>query len=285
MGKLFEKLKKHNEALSHFKRAIELNPNNIEALTFTGVAFQKLGQLEAAAAAFNDVLVIDPENAQATFLLATVQDTAPPAKPDSDYVKRLFDEFADTFDKSLTDVEYNAPEQLIELAKQFSPNANADQDILDIGCGTGLTGLKFKPLAKTLKGIDISPRMLSAAKERGIYDELEENEIITALVRHQNDTDIIVSADTFPYLGDLESVFLSVASALRDNGLFLFTVETHSSDEDYLLGQTARYSHSRQYINDLAKRREFKVLACNDTVYRKESGNDVNGLIVALRNI
>ena len=282
MGKLFEKLKKHDEALSHFKRAIELNPNNIEALTFTGVAFQKLGQIEAAAAAFSDVIAIDPDNAQAKFLLATVQDTAPPAKPDGDYVKRLFDEFADTFDNSLSDVEYNAPEQLITLAKQFLSDDNTKQNIIDIGCGTGLNGLQFKSIAKTLKGIDISPRMLSIAKARDIYDKLEENEILTALVRHQKDTDIIVSADTFPYLGDLESVFLSVASALRDNGMFLFTVETHNGEEDYLLGQTARYSHSQQYINDLAKRRGFKVLACKNTVYRKESGNDVNGLIVAL---
>ncbi len=282
MGKLFERLKKHDEALSYFKRAIELNPNNIEALTFTGVAFQKLGQLEAAAAAFNDVIDIDPDNAQAKFLLATVQDTAPPAKPDGNYVKRLFDEFADTFDNSLSDVEYNAPEQLIKLAQQFLPD-DANQDILDIGCGTGLNGMQFKSIAKTLKGIDISPRMLSVAKKRGIYDDLEENEILAALVKHQKDTDIIVSADTFPYLGDLESVFLSASSALRGNGLFLFTVEAHDGDEDYLLGQTARYSHSRQYINDLSIRRDFEVLACTDTVYRKESGNDVNGLIVALR--
>ena len=169
------------------------------------------------------------------------------------------------------------------MAKQFLPDDNANQDILDIGCGTGLNGLQFKSIAKTLKGIDISPRMLAAAKERGIYDELEENEIVAALVRQQKAADIIVSADTFPYFGDLESVFLSISSAIRDNGLFLFTVETHSTDEDYLLAQTARYSHSRHYIEDLAKRRDFDVLACKNTVYRKESGNDVNGLIVALR--
>ena len=285
MGKLLQRLKKHDDALSHFKKAIELNPNSIEALINAGVSFQKIDNNEAAAAAFNDVLKIDTENSQAKFLLATVQDTPPPAKPDGDYVKRLFDEFADHFDDSLEKVDYNAPEQLIALAKQILPDSDSPLflNILDIGCGTGLTGMQFKSLSQSLKGIDISPRMLDSARKRGVYDELEENEILNALVRHQNDTDIIVSADTFPYFGDLESVFLSVTSALKDNGLFLFTVETHESNDDYLLGKTARYSHSEKYIKDVAKRRGLEVLNCDDTVYRKEAGNDVNGLIVALK--
>ncbi len=284
MGKLLQRIRKDNEALSYFKKAIELNPGNIEALTHTGDSFRNLGQNEAAAAAFNDVLSIDPDNAQAKFHLAAVQDTPPPAKPGADYVRRLFDEFVPTYDKSLADIEYNGPEQLAALARQFLPEGSEDSlDIIDIGCGTGLSGIEFRPLARQLKGIDIAPKMIDAAKKRGIYDDLEVNEILTALVRHQSDTDLIVSADAFPYFGDLDSAFLSVTSALRDNGLFLFTVETHDNDSDYLLGKTARYSHSRNYINNLAKRRGLEVLACNDTVYRKQSGKGVDGLVVALR--
>lgn len=284
MGKLFQRLQKHNEALSHFKRAIELNPDNIEALVYTGDSFRKLDQTEAAAAAYQDALSIDPDNVYAKFHLAAVLDTPPPAKPDGDYVKHLFDALADTFDDSLGSVEYNAPEQLIGLARQLlSEDKLANLDILDMGCGTGLNGLQFKPIASTLQGIDISPRMLSVANQRGIYDDLEENDLLSALVRHQNDTDLAVSADTFPYFGDLESIFMAVVSALRDSGLFMFTVETHDNEDDYLLGQTARYSHSRNYVEELAKRRGLEILACNDTVYRKESGADVKGLIVALR--
>ena len=101
MGKLFQRLQKHNEALSQFKRAIELNPNNIEALVYTGDSFRKLDQAKAAAAAYQDALSVDPDNAYAKFHLATVQDAPPPTKPDSDYVKHLFDALADTFDDSL----------------------------------------------------------------------------------------------------------------------------------------------------------------------------------------
>jgi predicted TPR repeat methyltransferase len=284
-GKLFQRLQKHNEALGNFKRAIELNPNSIEALMYAGDSFRKLDQAEAAAAAYSDVLAIDPENAQARFHLAAVQKDAPaPAKPEGDYVRQYFDAFADSFDDSLDKVEYDAPEQLLALARQCLEKSGSDGlDVLDVGCGTGLTGVQFRPLANTLKGIDVSPRMLSLASKRSVYDDLEENDLLGALVRHQGDTDMIVSADTFPYIGDLESVFLAVTSALREKGLFLFTVETHDADDDYLLGQTARYSHSRHYLEQLAERRGLEVLAINDSVYRKESGKDVPGLIVALR--
>ncbi len=284
MGKLFQRIKKDNEALSHFKRAIELNPNNIEAITHAGDSFRNLGQYDAATAAFQDVLSIDPDNAQAKFHLAALQDTPPPAKPGADYVRRLFDEFVPTYDESLARIEYNGPEQLVALARQFLPDGSENAlDILDIGCGTGLSGIQFRPLARKLKGIDIAPRMIEAAKKRGIYDELEVNEILTALVRHQDDTDMVVSADAFPYFGDLDSAFLAVVSALHNQGLFLFTVETHDKEADYLLGTTARYSHSRNYISNLAKRRGLEVLACNATVYRKQSGKDVQGMVVALK--
>lgn len=284
LGKLYRRLGRHNEALACFKPAIELNPNNIEALMFTGEIFRKMGKHEAAAAAFRDVLDIDPDNVQAKFHLATVEESGAPSKPDPDYVRRLFDEFAETFDDSLKTVEYNAPEQLRKLAEQYLPEGAAGSlDMLDLGCGTGLGGLQFRNLASKLVGIDISPQMVEAARQRGIYDELEVRELLDALVRHQDDTDLALAADTFPYIGDLESVFLSVSSVLRPGGLFLFTVETHDEEDNFKLGNTARYSHSNNYIMQLAGRRKFDVLACERTTYRMESGKPVPGLVVALR--
>lgn len=286
LGKLELTHKRYNEALSFLKRAIELNPNSIEALMHIGDAFRQLNQPEAAAAAFNDILAIDPDNAQAKFHLGTVDNTAAPAKPDDDYIKRLFDEFADNFDESLNKVQYDAPKQLFELAiQQYDSTESHQLDILDLGCGTGLCGVLFKEIAGNLKGVDISPKMLETARMRGIYNELEENELLTALVRHQNDTDLIVSGDVFPYLGDLEGIFLAVTSALRNDGLFLFSAEAHQGEANYHLSSTARYSHSKKYLMELAKRRNLEMICCNETSYRKEAGKPVEGFIVALKKL
>lgn len=284
LGKLMHQLGRPNEALASLKQAIELNPNNIEALVFAGDSFRKLGNLEAAAAAYRDVLAIDPQNAQARFQLAAVEGKDTPAKADPDYVRKLFDEFSGTFDESLQQVAYNGPEQLLALAEQHVPEEVVGElDVLDLGCGTGLSGLQFSRLSRHLKGIDISPQMVEEARKRGVYDEIVVSELLDALVKHQGDTDVAVAADTFPYLGDLESVFLSVSSALRSGGLFLFCVETHDDDSDYRLSSTARYSHSGSYIRELAKRRNLDVLSCELSSYRMESGEPVKGLMVALR--
>jgi predicted TPR repeat methyltransferase len=143
--------------------------------------------------------------------------------------------------------------------------------------------VEFKEFSHHMKGIDISPGMIRASMQRGIYNDLEENEILAALVKHQNDTDVMVSADVFVYVGDLESVFLAVTSALKENGLFLFSVESHEGDENFKLPVTARFTHSKKYIQELAKRRGLELLECKDTVIRTESGSPVDGFLVALK--
>ena len=284
LGKVFLSLNDLDSAITHFKHALKINPNNIEALMFCGDALRKQGKLEAATAAYKDILEIDPENAQAKFHLATVDDDTVLDKPENDYIRRLFDDYSETFDEDIAKVNYEVPKKLAEIAKQYvTPSDNGQLSIIDIGCGTGLCGVEFKKFAHYLKGIDISPGMIKAAMRRGVYNDLEENEILTALVKHQNDTDLVVSADVFVYVGDLESVFLAVTSALKENGLFLFSVESHDGDEDFKLPVTARFTHSRKYIQELAKRRGLELLECNDTEIRTESGSSVTGLLVALK--
>lgn len=283
-GKLLQHLGKQAEALGHFKSVIERNPDNTEALMHAGDAFRQLHNHEAAAAAFRDVLAIDPDNFQAKYHLAAVTGDAAPVKPDSGYVRQLFDEFANDFDDSLGKVGYDAPDQLHALASEFLPGAEDNSlDIVDLGCGTGLSGMRFKPLARSLTGIDLSGRMLEKARARNIYDELEASELLDALVRHQHDTDLVISADVFPYIGDLQRIFLSVYSALRPGGLFLFSTEAHADGDDFRLQPTGRYCHSAGYIRQLADKRGFEVLACNDSSYRTEGGKPVSGLVVALR--
>ncbi|HIN82600.1 MAG TPA: tetratricopeptide repeat protein, partial [Chromatiales bacterium] len=93
-GKLLLSVAKPNEALERLKKALDIDPTCIEALMLVGKAFQMLDQTDGAAAAFRDVLSIDPSNYDAEFMLASVEGTGAPAKPDGSYVRRLFDDFA-----------------------------------------------------------------------------------------------------------------------------------------------------------------------------------------------
>ena len=60
---------------------------------------------------------------------------------------------------------YAAPQILRDLAEMVMPGRE-QLAILDLGCGTGLAGAVFKPLAARLDGVDLSPAMIEKARAR-----------------------------------------------------------------------------------------------------------------------
>ena len=80
--------------------------------------------------------------------------------------------------------------------------------ILDLGCGTSLTGEKNSASHCTnLEGIDLSKNMLEIAKSRNVYDKLDHVDIVEYLSNAMLDFDYFIATDVFIYVGDLsESV-------------------------------------------------------------------------------
>ena len=68
------------------------------------------------------------------------------------------------------------PERLGELLDPVLED-RSNLSILDLGCGTGLSGLMLRRRARHLTGVDLSPEMVEKARARGIYDRLEVGEI------------------------------------------------------------------------------------------------------------
>ena len=97
-------------------------------------------------------------------------------------------------------------------------------NVLDAGCGTGLAGLLFRPLASRL---DLSPGMIQKATDRGVYDRLDVGELCGSLAEHHGSYDLIVAADMWPYFGELDSVFSAVAGGLRAAAALARTVERY----------------------------------------------------------
>ena len=103
------------------------------------------------------------------------------------------------------------------------------------------------------------------------------------IVAHPGRFDLIVSADTLCYFGDLEPVIHAAARALRARGLLIFTVEELVSDErapSFRLNVSGRYSHSREYVSRTLAANGFDQLVIESDVLRNEAGNPVAGLVV-----
>ena len=155
-------------------------------------------------------------------------------------------------------------------------------DVLDAGCGTGLCGPLVVRYARRLVGVDLSDGMLAHAKKKHVYDALVKTELTEYLRDNGEAFDLIVSADTLVYFGDLENVLAAAAHALRPNGLLVFTLE-HAvgceADVDYRLELRGRYSHTTAYVERLLA----AVCLKSEIAYadlRMESGAPVAGLVI-----
>ena len=79
-------------------------------------------------------------------------------------------------------------------------------------------------------------------------------------------------------------MFAAVASALRDGGVFLFSVEA-AADPGYLLLPTKRFAHSKEYVNRVAASNGLVVRALEEDKLRIEKGADVRGYLVLAEKV
>lgn len=250
-----------------------------------GQAWAALGEGAKARSAWERCLAIDPADPWgATTALAGLNDTAP-AAPDAVFIQALFDRYAERFDRDLVDhLHYQAPALLHALALTLPDLAGGGLAILDLGCGTGLSGLPFRPLARTLAGVDLSPRMLDQARRRALYDQLECSDITQALTRSPAAWDLLLAADVLNYSGDLEPVLAAAGTALKPWGLFLLTVEEAPPGATApVLTPARRYRHPEGYVRTVAERCGFVVEVLQRGTLRTEKGARVEGLMGALR--
>ena len=153
-------------------------------------------------------------------------------------------------DEALKGLGYEGPARLREAVKKAHPNVLFNH-MLDLGCGTGLAGMAFRPLVRRLTGIDLSPAMVAQARAKQVYDRLDTEELVQFLAAEQSNGgvyDLVVAADVFdPF--DLAPVATAVAKVLRPDGLFAFTVETYGG-EGVELGEKLRYRHSDEHVRN-----------------------------------
>ena len=126
--------------------------------------------------------------------------------------RSYYDDFANWYEKERHDGYHALIDQLqIEVAAPFAQ----DQDILEIGCGTGMILKELDPLSKSAVGIDISPGMLKQAQARGL------NVVVgsaTDLPFEEASFDFICSFKVLAHIEDITKTMSEVSRVLRPGG-------------------------------------------------------------------
>ena len=230
-----------------------LAPRHPETRRMLGLAYCVLGQRDKAIELYEEWLKDDPDNpvAQRICWPAAPVGMFRPGASDA-CVQMIFDSFAASFESKLAHLQYRAPSLVHVMLEAFGPACRPRRsDVLDAGCGTGLCGPLVAPYARRLTGVDLSAGMLEQAKAKQIYDELVQGELTQFLQGRPGAFDLIVSADTLVYFGDLEDVAAAARAALRPGGLFVFTLEELVVDDEGLeirLEPHGRYTHAQHYV-------------------------------------
>lgn len=286
LGVLLHLQHRFPEAETSYREAVRLKPDYIEAYHNLGRMLASQGETQRAADSFKQVLNIRPDDTEASFLLSTLGAAPTPLAAPAEFVTKLFDDYADHFDKHLTQqLEYRTPEHLRYAVSRVLGETKNVLNVLDLGCGTGLCGPLFRGLASRLTGVDLSTKMIEKARERQVYDELFATDIITAMHATNAMYDIIIAADVFVYIGDLATVFDMCRTALKPGGLFVFSVEATENTETYMLHSTCRYAHAASYIRQLAQSTSLQELSFDVAILRKQEDQPIQGYIFVLKKI
>jgi Predicted methyltransferase (contains TPR repeat) len=265
-----------------FRQAIRLDGSNVRALECLGVALYTLGRHDESATVYRDWLQREPDNPVPRHMLASCGAAEAPPRAADDYVRDVFDGFADSFDEQLlNNLGYRAPEVLIGALLEKFPAAAASLDVLDAGCGTGLCAPLIRSQARRLVGVDLSGGMVDKARARGGYDALEVAELTDWLQRHPDQFDVVLSADTLVYFGELAPVLGAAHGALRPGGWVGFTLEAIEGDEDRVeLTSSGRYRHSHRYVERVLHEAGFVDMGIVADSLRKEAGQPVASWVV-----
>lgn len=346
LGVIYNMLNRFKEAIEYFNAALLIRADDFAAHINLGALYLKEENYKVAQRHYAAALALQPDNKEIAYILTGITQNdcdeneerrggagaalaslppLPPLRAPEEYVQHLFDNYAATYDKHLALLEYQAPQLLYDaLRATVSPLPYKSWKIIDLGCGTGLCGEKFHAFARELIGVDLSKKMLEIARQKNIYAELQQGEIEDVLPQYgDGDIDLIVAADTFTYIGDLENIFALCQKALKngsgasivadtgDAGFFAFTVEKYLGDgencmtnvssisenissenrvsgcapkcDGYILQRSLRFAHSVKYIAALAQQYNFQILLHQRAIIRKHRATNTECLVYVLR--
>ncbi|MEK7279656.1 MAG: tetratricopeptide repeat protein, partial [Nitrospirota bacterium] len=288
LGNAFREQGRLDDAIDSYRHAITLNPDYSKARNSLAYTLQEQGKVDEAIVTYRYAIERDPDNSIAAHMLAALAgqttDTAPQR-----YVRTLFDYCAKRFEDQLVrKLEYRSPTLLRQALDSLINEGQRFQNAIDLGCGTGLSGVAFKPIVNCLSGIDISPNMIEEARRKETYDSLHVGDIHDFLRETDERYDLFIATDVLVYIGNLRPIFSSVRDSLLSGAYFVFLTESMDSTsspqgKDYLLRQTGRYAHSLAYIRSLAKEHDFEIVICQQAVIRRHNEEGIMGDHLVLR--
>ncbi|MDR1694354.1 MAG: tetratricopeptide repeat protein [Lactobacillaceae bacterium] len=271
IGIIQKDFKEYEQAVDLFFNAFAKNPGKDEFAINIAETLQLMvqsGKNEEAVKIAKKWKELFPKNTFAIHSYASLTNDNV-LQNDAVYSEKLFEHFAENYEDTLKNINYNLPNKIKEKARSIEGR------ILDLGCGTGLLGIAIKNDKNKIIGVDISANMLRKAKEKNVYDDLICADIASYLQEKQK-FDWTFAADVFSYIGNLENII-----SMCDSKNLCFSIES-GENEDFYLTETGRYKHNETYIDKILQKNSFNAEK-HEINLRLENGVPVKGMLFLAR--
>jgi len=158
------------------------------------------------------------------------------ALEDDAETQALYRDWAESYDADLTNGGYASPARCAEALAEFAQDRTVP--VLDIGCGTGLSGEALRAAGFTaVDGTDVCPEMQKKAAQKGIYRALLPTgpnvlpDVAPGAYAHA------VAVGVFSP-GHAEATLIdAVIGMLPSGGLFVFTLNDHALADPAYIGR------------------------------------------------
>ncbi len=149
------------------------------------------------------------------------QDQTPPSPPPGEYeaTRAYYDEFSKSYERHRRPHHADGYHAFVDdLEVELCERYGRDRDVLECGCGTGLILERVARFARRAAGIDLSPGMLSLARERGL--EVQEGSV-TKLPFEDATFDVTCSFKVLAHVPDIGKALAEMARVTRPGGVLL----------------------------------------------------------------
>jgi len=269
-----------DHAINHYQTALKYAPEDFASHYNLALVFIEKAHSANALYHLQKAHALQPDNPSIAYKIQALRKDPSLECAPKQYIAELFDHYASHYDQHLCEaLEYQIPSLLRNISKIKSTN-----HLLDLGCGTGLCGQVFRPICKTITGVDLSTEMLATARQKQCYDQLHQSDLIDFLENATTQYDTIIAGDVLVYMGTLDRLVAAVSQQLTDSGKCLFNIEP-SEQFPYHIDQSGRFKHHEAYIEQLTQEHGLQVLDKQLVVSRKQNNEPVNGIVYHLKKL
>ena len=281
MARFWRRYNQPPKELDALNRVIKLKPEHSEGYAVLAEALARLGNRDGALKAYKKCLELESNHAEARHFIAALQGNSTTSAP-KEYITKLFDQYAANFENSLTaELGYRVPSVIAKLLSSRINSGEVFNEVLDLGCGSGLAGQAISGLVGRICGVDLSKNMIAIAREKDVYDQIDVGDITDAVKRNPQLYDLYVAADVLIYLGDMEELFSALRHNAKSGATFVFTTE-HKTAGNYELLPSGRYAHSKEYVTNLCQKHNMEIVSSYQIDLRKEADTVLAGILYAV---